>query len=78
MCEKKCSILTDREKEEAAAEAMLRAAARKGFNQGVVVGALIVAVTSVICTVAEYYIDKANEEKEKEEKTYGEYEDFPF
>ena len=59
------SVLTDNEKEEAAAEAMLRAAARKGFNQGVVVGALIAAVTSVLCTVVEHYIDLASEEKEE-------------
>lgn len=71
----KYSVLTDNEKEEAAAEAMLRAAARKGFNQGVVVGALIAAVTSVICTVAEYYIDKANEEKENADE---EWEGSPF
>ena len=72
----KYSVLTDNEKEEAAAEAMLRAAARKGFNQGVVVGALIAAVTSVLCTVAEYYIDMAAKDKEEEE--YGEDEEFPF
>ena len=68
------SVLTNQEKEEAAAEAMLRAAARKGFNQGVVVGALIAAVTSVICTMVEHYIDLANEDKEN----YGEHEEFPF
>ena len=72
MCEKKYSVLTETEKEEAAAEAMLRAAARKGFNQGVVVGALIAAVTSVLCTVVEHYIDMATEEKEIDE------EDWPF
>ena len=59
------SVLTDSEKEEAAAEAMLRAAARKGFNQGVAVGALIAAATSVLCTVIEHYIDLASEEKEE-------------
>ena len=58
------SVLTDNEKEEAAGEGMLRAAARKGFNQGVVVGALIAAATSVLCTVIEHYID-LNEEKEE-------------
>ena len=67
MCEKKYSVLTETEKEEAAAEAMLRAAARKGFNQGVVVGALIAAVTSVLCTVIEHYIDLANEKEEEDE-----------
>ena len=64
----KYSVLTDNEKEEAAAEAMLRAAARKGFNQGVVVGALIAAATSVICTVVEHYIDLANEKNEEDEQ----------
>ncbi|MCH5199906.1 MAG: hypothetical protein J1F60_03010 [Oscillospiraceae bacterium] len=73
----KYSVLTDNEKEEAAAEAMLRAAARKGFNQGIVVGALIAAATSVLCTVAEHYIEMAAKDKEKE--VYGEYdEEFPF
>ena len=70
------SVLSNQEKEDAAAEAMLRAAARKGFNQGVLVGTLIAAATSIICTVVEHYIEKANEENEK--KTYGEYEEFPF
>lgn len=54
----KYSVLTNDEKEEAAAEAMLRAAAKKGFNQGIVVGAVIAAVTSVICTVVDHYMNK--------------------
>ena len=56
------SVLTDSEKEEAAAEAMLRAAAKKGFNQGVVVGAVIAALTSVICTAVNHYMEKKQEE----------------
>ena len=72
----KYSVLTDNEKEEAAAEAMLRAAARKGFNQGVAVGALIAAAASLLCSVLEHYMDLAA--KDKEEEGYGENEEFPF
>ena len=67
------SVLTESEKKEAAADGMLRAAARKGFNQGVVVGALIAAATSVICTVIEHCIDLAKEDEEDDK-----WDDMPF
>ena len=70
----KNSVLTNSEKEEAAAEAMLRAAARKGFNQGLVMGAFIAALTSVICTAVEHYMDKKEEMSEINEDD----EDWPF